>query len=101
MLKSKDGGAWASAGTLMLAASAVTQTLGMLSAMYFIERTASEKEEELNAMPVDKEVFELDDKIRRRLQKRAKATAWSRAPQIANFGINGLNEKWANESAGF
>jgi len=56
MLRSNEGGPWESAGTMMLAVSAMTQTLSLLSAMYFIEKVASARRAELEAMELDEAV---------------------------------------------
>ena len=76
LLRSSLGGAWESLSSLTLALAALLQACTILGAVYYIEQTASERREELQKMPVDKEVEELEKKDERRLAMYLFATDW-------------------------
>ncbi len=78
--------AWAgTAATLSAAAAAVVLFGFMLFAAYYVERTMREREEEVNAIPTDEDVQNLDGKTELFNEAYKDATRWSTVPSWAKF----------------
>ena len=57
----QKGPMWEAISSVTIAVSAVTQTIAMFAAMYYIENVVSDDRKELEAMPKDKEVQESEE----------------------------------------
>lgn len=73
-----DSSSWGLLNSMFLALAFVSMLITSLSAVYFMEQTVMTKREELDKMPLDEEVEELDKVDRKTEEAYAHVTDWSR-----------------------
>jgi len=80
IIKTSEGGVWASAEVVALSVAVFTQMGSMLMAVLAIEATIRSHRDELEAYPLDIEVSQLDDASSRRSRARRYASRWQFLP---------------------
>jgi len=75
-LDADDSSAWNSVADIGLLLTGLTQGLGLIAAAYYIEKTAVEARAEIDAMPYDEEVLEVDKAQARRKELTRAITHW-------------------------
>ena len=73
LVKASEGGIYTSLNTVSITLTFVIQSMSMLGAMHFLAKKVKENQDEINAMPNDKEVEKLDEKS---ATKRAMTRDW-------------------------
>ena len=75
-LSMDDSSPWNSIADIGLLLTGFVQGLGLIAAAYFIEKTAAESKSELDTIPYDEEVLEVDKANARRLELTRAITRW-------------------------
>eukprot|EP00567_Pseudictyota_dubia_P016077 CAMPEP_0197436476 /NCGR_PEP_ID=MMETSP1175-20131217/3917_1 /TAXON_ID=1003142 /ORGANISM="Triceratium dubium, Strain CCMP147" /LENGTH=900 /DNA_ID=CAMNT_0042965775 /DNA_START=350 /DNA_END=3052 /DNA_ORIENTATION=+ len=79
---------WAGvAATIFAALTAIVQFGSMIIAAFFLEQTASLRQDDINAIPIDAEVKEADDKAEYGKKVYTDVTQWAVVPKLAKFTI--------------
>ena len=79
---------WAGAlATISAALTAIVQFGSMIVAAYYLEQTASQRTEELDAIEVDEEVEVLEDKEKHLNQCYREVTQWPKVPLMAKLTL--------------
>lgn len=81
-LKVSEGGNWKSLADTMLTVAGLVQAIALTAACYFIEDAASKHQEELSAIPADKEVEKADAESARKATHLRAATEWRHVPFV-------------------
>jgi hypothetical protein len=77
LLRRNDkSGPWAAISDISIAVASIFQFGAMLAAMYYIEKVAHEKREELSQQALDKEVAQIDQKQVKRAEMYERLTDW-------------------------
>lgn len=71
-----DAGIWSTLNSIALAMTFVSMLFTATSALYFMENTIATKREILDAMPIDKEVEELEEDSQARTEAYESVTRW-------------------------
>lgn len=82
-----DSSSWGLLNSMFLALAFVSMLITSLSAVYFMEQTVMTKREELDKMPLDEEVEELDKVDRKTEEAYAHVTDWSRLSVISKASV--------------
>ena len=82
-----DSSSWGLLNSMFLALAFVSMLITSLSAVYFMEQTVMTKREELDKMPLDEEVEELDKVDRKTEEAYAHVTDWSRLSLMSKASV--------------
>jgi hypothetical protein len=85
LLRAGDGSVWSALSSVTLAVAALTQTIALCAAMYYIEQTVHDNREELEAIPKDQEVQRVEEERRLKSINYVKLTHWHKAPMPVPF----------------
>ena len=76
---------YSSLSTVALGVASASQSLALLAAMYFVDKTVSSRRAELEQIPDDEEVKIADERSATRKRIIREATKWGSAPLIVKF----------------
>ena len=82
-----DSSSWGLLNSMFLALAFVSMLCTSLSAVYYMEQTVLTKREELDAMPIDEEVEELERLDRAKEEAYAAVTDWNHLSTLSKVSI--------------